>query len=173
MLSTLPGSLAEVLDHAAIANVLTGYSYGVDMRDWPLYRSIFVDRLEVVLPWMDIHETVDTDDWVARVAQTIAPFDGTQHRMTNVAIALDGDEAWLHTQMTARHMLVIDGTEHIQSIGGYYRHRVVRTGDGWRIACLGLFVTWEQGDRGLFELAAQRGPRPRRDVGEQGMTCQL
>ncbi|WP_156679944.1 nuclear transport factor 2 family protein [Sphingomonas profundi] len=169
MIGAAPATLADLIDRAAIADLLNGYAYGIDRRDWPLYRSIFTDRLEVDLAWSGVDASMPADEWVATVRATLAPFDATQHRMTNIAIDLGADEAILRTQMTARHMLVEDGAERHHLIGGYYTHRVVRAGGGWRIARLGLTIMWEQGDRGLFDRAAARGPRTRADVGEQGM----
>ncbi len=164
-----PATLADLLDRAAITELVNGYAYGIDRRDWALYRSIFADRLEVDLAWSGIVETMGVDRWVATVAQMLAPFDATHHRMTNVSIDLDGNRATLFAQMVARHMLEIDGVQHMHRIGGHYTHHVVREAGGWRITRLGLIITWEEGDRGLFDRAAARGPRPRADVGTQGM----
>lgn len=152
-------------DRAEIAELINDYAYGIDLRDWRRYRAIFADPLTVDLAWSGVAETMAADAWVAMVCGNLAPFDATQHRMTNLAIALDGDRGTLRAQMTARH--VLDGRSHL--IGGYYAHDLVRTAAGWKITRLGLVISWEEGDRGLFEQAAARGPRPRADVGTQGM----
>ncbi len=169
MIGAAPASLADLIDRAAIADLLNGYAYGIDRRDWPLYRSIFADRLAVDLAWSGVDATMAAGEWVSTVCATLAPFDATQHRMSNIAVDLAGDTAILRCQMTARHMLVVDGAEQHHLIGGYYTHDVVRTAAGWRIARLCLTIMWEQGDRGLFALAAERGPRARVDVGMAGL----
>ena len=158
-------SLADLIDRAACSDLVDHYAYGVDRRDWPLYRSIFADEITADFAWSGVVETMAADVWVGKVAATLSPFDATQHRMSNVLVALDGDRGKVRAQMIARH--VLDGEMH--AIGGYYTHDVVRAGTGWRIARLALAVTWEQGDRSLFERAAARGPRERSDVGTQGM----
>lgn len=166
---TAPATLADLLDRAAIADLLNGYAYGIDRRDWALYRSIFADRLDVDLAWSGVATTMAADEWVATVCATLSPFDATLHRMTNIAIGLDGDRGTLGCQMTARHMLEIGGAQHVHMLGGRYEHEVARIDGMWRIAKLRLVITMEQGDRGLFERAGALGARPRIDVGVQGM----
>ena len=52
---------------------------------------------------------------------------------------------------------------------GTHRDRLVRTEAGWKIAACQLVITWEEGDRALFERARAAGPRPRVDVGTAGI----
>lgn len=165
-LPSVPTSLDELIDRAAIGDVVHGYATGVDRRDWALYRSIFTDRLDVdFTSWAGIRETMDADQWVAMVRATLAPFDATEHRLSNLVVTLDGDRACCVAQMNARHML--DGR--FQILGGFYTHQLVRTADGWRIAGCTLMITWEEGDRALFDEARERGPRARVDVGLAGI----
>lgn len=139
--------VAALLDKAEIAELLNGYAYGVDRRDWALYRSIFADPLSVDLAWSGVATTMTADEWTAMVAATLAPFDATLHRMTNIAIVVDGDEGTLTCQMTARHMIEIDGIQNVHMLGGRYEHSVARVDGRWLIAGLKLVITIEQGDR--------------------------
>jgi 3-phenylpropionate/cinnamic acid dioxygenase small subunit len=166
MRATPAATLADLIDRAAISDLVDHYAHGVDRRDWALYRSIFADDVTADFAWSGVVETMTADSWVEKVAATLSPFDATQHRMSNYLIALEGDRGRVRAQMIARH--VLEGEMH--AIGGYYTHDVVRNGAGWRIARLALVITWEQADRGLFERAAARNPRERDDVGGQGMT---
>lgn len=160
-----PADLADVLDREAIRDVKQAYAYGVDQRDWPLYRSIFTDEVDFdFYDWAQIRERIAADRWVEMVKETLAPFDATQHVFTGHFITLEGDSATCVTSMTARHQL---GDE-AQSMGGYYTERFLRTAAGWKIAACRLNITWEEGDRALFERAAARGPRARSDIGMQG-----
>ena len=36
--------LQDLLDRAAIIDVMSAYATGLDARDWPLWRSIFLDE---------------------------------------------------------------------------------------------------------------------------------
>ncbi|WP_221795177.1 nuclear transport factor 2 family protein [Aquisediminimonas sediminicola] len=165
-LLSAPLSVQHLLDRAAIADLKYAYAYGVDQRDWALYRSIFTDRIEIdFFDWAGIRDVWDADQWVATVKETLAPFDATQHVFSNPLITLNGDSAICVTTMTARHVL----GEEAQILGGYYTERMDRTEAGWKIAACSLKITWEEGDRDLFARAAALGPRPRRDVGAQGI----
>lgn len=155
-----PQGLQDLLDRAAITDLRHAYAHGIDRRDWALYRGIFADRVDVDFStWAGIRESFAADDWVALVKQTLAPFDATQHSFSNLFITLDGNRATCMTNMTAKH--VLDGQSQI--LGGYYVDRLARTAQGWKITACQLVVTWEEGDRALFDRAAARGPRPRID----------
>ena len=164
-----PRDLKDLLDRAAIADVVHGYAHGVDRRDWALYRSIFTDEVDIDFStWGNLKQRYAADVWVGMVRQTLACFDATQHTLTNLAITLDGDTATCIAKMTARHVLLAEGASHSQTLGGYYTNRLVRLAAGWKIAGCALMITWEEGDRALFEQAQARGTRSRIDVGMQG-----
>jgi len=135
-----------------------------------MYRSIFADQVDIdFFTWAGIRERYQADAWVAAVKDTLACFDSTQHTMSNLSIGLAGDEAICVASMTARHNLMIDGRREFQILGGHYTDRMVRQPDGWKIAGCALMITWEEGDRALFEKAHALGPRSRVDVGMQGV----
>lgn len=163
-LPTPPAGLQDLLDRAAIMDIILSYATGVDRRDWALYRSIFTDRIEIDFStWSGMKETIAADEWVAMVHNTLACFDATQHTLTNLVITLDGDRARCVAAMTARHYLVESGIGTSQLLGGFYTDDLVRTASGWRIAACNLVITWEEGDRALFERAQALGVRPRID----------
>lgn len=165
-LLSAPSNVQDLLDRAAIVDLKYAYAHGVDQRDWVLYRSIFADRIEIdFFDWAGIRDVWDADLWVETVKSTLAPFDATQHAFSNPLVTLHGDSATCVTTMTARHVL----GEEAQILGGYYTERMDRTATGWKIAACGLKITWEEGDRDLFARAAALGPRPRRDIGAQGI----
>lgn len=162
-----PASLQDLIDRATVGDTILNYATGIDRRDWTLYRSIFADEVEFDFEtWSgEPPSTVSADVWVASVRETLACFDATAHVITNHVIALAGDEAAIVAHMTATHYF----ENETQVLGGYYTDRLVRRGAGWRIVGCRLTITWEQGDRGLFERARRRGPRARIDVGTEGM----
>ncbi len=163
---TTATSLHNLLDRAAISDVVLNYATGIDRRDWALYRSIFTDVVAFdFTTWSGVREDMAADAWVASVRQTLACFDATQHTMSNHVITLDADRATITVHMHALHQF--EGE--LQELGGFYTHGLIRTPAGWKIASCRLVITWERGDRALFERAAVRGPRARIDVGEQGI----
>lgn len=148
----------DLLDRARITDHVLGYATGIDRHDWGLYRSIFTDQLTVDFSsWSgEPAATMSADDWVAGVRATLEPFDATQHVLTNFVIDIDGSEASCTCYMAAHHHLVTGELREMHSIGGYYVHQLRRNGDGWLIHHTQLNVTWEMGDRALFQQAAVR-----------------
>ncbi len=164
---SLPETLQDLIDRAHISDTVLRYATGIDRRDWPLYRSIFADAVEVDFEtWSHEPARIWTAEaWVASVRATLAPFDATSHMLTNHVITLDGDEATLTAHMVALHYF--DGET--QELGGFYTHRLRREATGWKICRCRLVITWERGSRSLFERAAARGPIARIDVGAAGI----
>lgn len=159
-------TVQDLIDRAAVFDVVLDYATGIDRRDWPLYRSIFADEVEFDFStWRGVKTRMSADDWVAQVKDTLAGFDATQHNMTNPVVTLNGDEATIVVYVVARHYF---GGE-MQTLAGFYTDRLVRTGAGWKIAACRLVITSEQGDRALFDRARAAGPRVRVDVGAQGI----
>lgn len=168
-LPNAPASLIDLIDRASITDVVNAYAHGIDRRDWALYRSIFAEEVDIdFFTWAGIRTRYAAKDWVALVRATLAPFDSTQHTFTNLAIRLRGSEATCTVNMTARHNLMVDGRMESQTLGGYYTDQLVRGAQGWRIAGCALMITWEEGDRKLFERASALGARARIDVGLEG-----
>ncbi|GAA0486275.1 hypothetical protein GCM10009096_31320 [Parasphingorhabdus litoris] len=149
----------DLIDRAKITDHVLKYATGIDWHQWDLYRSIFADEIMLDFSsWSgDPASIMPADDWVAGVRATLEPFDATQHVLTNFVIDLKEDRANCICYMAAHHHLVVDGERQMHSIGGYYVHELERAGEGWLIHKTQLNVTWEMGDRGLFELAARRG----------------
>jgi hypothetical protein len=148
----------DLVDRAKITDHVLRYATGIDRHDWTLYRSIFTDQLTVDFSsWSgEPAASMNADAWVAGVRATLEPFDATQHVLTNFVIEVDGIEASCTCYMAAHHHLVTGDLREMHSIGGYYVHHLRRTAAGWLIHQLQLNVTWEIGDRALFEQAALR-----------------
>jgi len=150
-----------LVDRARITDHVLRYATGIDRRDWKLYRSIFADPLTVDFSsWSgEPSAMISADEWVAGVRATLEPFDATQHVLTNFLIEVDGDSAMCTCYMAAHHHLISGDLREMHSIGGYYVHHLHRAADGWLIHQTQLNVTWEMGDRALFEQAALRAGR--------------
>lgn len=153
-------SLETLIDRAAISDAVLRYATAVDTRDWALYRSVFADPLTVdFASWSGEPElTLPVDEWVELVRKTLSGFDATQHLSSNHVITVTGDTAICVSYMVARHYLVENGERLMHSIGGHYTNRLVRAADDWKISHCMLTVTWEMGERKLFEIAAGRPP---------------
>jgi 3-phenylpropionate/cinnamic acid dioxygenase small subunit len=143
-------ALQWLIDRAAISDTILAYATGVDGRDWALYRSIFTDMIDIDFStWSGLKTRMSADAWVAIVRATLSCFDATQHNITNHVITVNGDEADITANMIARHSFKGE----LQSLGGFYTHHLLRASPGWKIAACKLVITWEQGDRTLFDRA--------------------
>jgi len=146
-------------DHSTIVRRVYEYAYGIDTRDWALYRSIFVSEID-----MDFSSyngapasRMRADDWVAGCRLLFTNLDATQHSMSNPLVDIDGDRARCRMYMQAEHFLHNTQGDAGFALGGYYDDRLIRTAEGWRIAAVTLNVLWSRGNRHIMELAHARG----------------
>jgi hypothetical protein len=151
-------TLETLIARAEISDVVNRYATGIDRRDWGLYRSIFADEADFDFTTWSGGEPrrLKGDDWVAGVRDALSGFDATQHLSTNHVHTIEGDVATCVSYMIALHYLVIDGDRQMQGLGGYYTNKLRRGAGGWTIHACTLTVTWEMGDRGLFQIAGRR-----------------
>ena len=151
--------LEQLLDRAAITDVVNRYATGLDRRDWPLLRSIFDDEIDMEYTSVGIKAgRYSADRWVRSSEVLFAGFGPTQHTLTNHAIEVRGDAAHCVMYMRAEHFIEQDApAENRWTIGGYYTVDLARLANGWRINAMGLHVTWQTGNRELSNLAIERG----------------
>jgi 3-phenylpropionate/cinnamic acid dioxygenase small subunit len=115
-------------DRQDICDLLVRYATGIDRRDWPLFRTVFTDDCELDYGEIGAWDTVDA---VTEFMQRSHAAGQTLHRMSNHAIALDGDRATARTYVDM--IMVSDNKSGVNAVG-YYDDEIVRTDDGWRIA---------------------------------------
>ncbi len=150
-------------DHTAITRRVYEYAYGIDTRDWDLYRSIFVDEIEMDFSSYNGNPgaSMKADDWVAGCRVLFTGLDATQHSMSNPLVDIDGERARCRMYMQAEHFFSNQLSNQKGSsdfaIGGYYDDRLVRITEGWQIEAVTLNVLWSRGNRHIMELAAKLG----------------
>ncbi len=149
----------EFADFNNITRKVYEYAYGIDTRDWTLYRSIFADDVRMTFTSYNGNPPADmrADDWVANVKVLFTGLDATQHSMSNPLVEVEGDHARCRMYMQAAHFFVTDQGDNEYTLGGYYDDQLVRTGDGWKISAVTLNVLWHRGNRHIMELASQVG----------------
>lgn len=117
-------------DEHDIERVLVRYATGIDRRDWELFRTCFTDDVradyEGLEPWHS------ADEITAFMAERHADMGHTMHRLSNLAIEVDGDTATARTYVDAV-LMASDGQTGLNP-RGFYDDELVRTPDGWRIA---------------------------------------
>ena len=146
-------------DRLNVAETVYRYAYGVDTRDFALYRSIFADRVAVDFASFHGGDAVvmTADQWVAGVRPLLGALAATQHLMTNPVTSIDGDAATCRMYVQAHHVYRADDPASWYRIGGYYDDTLVRSADGpagWLLTGVTLTVLWRRGDPGIMALAA-------------------
>lgn len=120
-------------DRQDISDLLVRYATGIDRRDWPLFRTVFTDDCQLdygeIGSWSGVDAVTDFMEKVHAMAGH------TLHRLSNQAVAIDGDNAVARTYVDALIMSADDqsGGQGVNGIG-FYDDEIVRTPEGWRIA---------------------------------------
>ena len=122
--------MTERSDIQDISDVLVRYATGIDRRDWPLFRTVFTDDCQLDYGEIGTWQGVDavTDFMVA--AHEMAGH--TMHRITNQAVAVDGDTATARAYVDA--LIMAQDNKSGVNAAGYYDDEFVRTDEGWRLA---------------------------------------
>lgn len=119
-------------DEAQIADVLVRYATGIDFKDWELFRTCWTDDVDA--DYGDVGRFTGADaltDLMARIHGGMGP---TYHRLSNIAVTVDGDRATARSYVHALLMAIPDDAASWVEAIGHYDDEVVRTPDGWRIA---------------------------------------
>ena len=126
-------TLQDIADRIEIDDLLTRYATALDAKDWHLFSTCFTPdaRIDYSAAGGITGALPEVREWLASV---MAAFPMTQHLVTNKAVRLDGDTATCRSCLF-NPMGVPEGDGMAVWLeGGYYRDRLVRTADGWRIA---------------------------------------
>ncbi|MBO6702276.1 MAG: nuclear transport factor 2 family protein [Pseudomonadales bacterium] len=150
--------VARLKDKSDIQQTILNYAWGIDSRDWKLFRSIFADDL--VMDFSSYSgkpaSKITGDEWVAGCQAMLPGFDATQHVLTNFMIEVEEDEATAIVYMKAEHFIANVLGDNAHTLGGHYIHKLKRHGERWLIHATTLMVTWSRGNRQVYELARQR-----------------
>lgn len=141
-------ALADLLDRAALRELVDAYASGADRRDPVGQAAVFAEDGQVRLFTADptVSEPVDTITGRAALAATfsglVAQYDATTYLNGQSVLAVDGDTATGETYCLAHHLLHRDGARRLLVMAIRYLDRFARTPDGWRIARRDLVFDW-------------------------------
>lgn len=128
-------SLQEISDRLEIQELLTRYSHAVDTRDWDALDLVFTPDATIDLSVFG-GLSGDFAEVRAFLKSSMPYFASYQHLITNIVLDIDGDTARGRTACI--NPMVIDRQDgsqpHVLFCGLWYRDRLVRTAQGWRIA---------------------------------------
>ena len=144
--------LAEVADRLAMHDVLAKHSRGVDRADEAILKSAY---------WSDA--TVEYGgfegsayEFCEMLPGAIAHYARTQHRVTNIAIDQDGDDARVESYVTAYHYRTNDdGPDTEMTYLGRYLDTMKKRDNVWKISHRKILMDWNQN---VDATAAWEGP---------------
>jgi ketosteroid isomerase-like protein len=129
-------SLQEMSDRFEIQDLLVGYCYAVDDRDFDALDAYFT--ADAVIDYSEMVGVKGTlPEIKAFLAASLAPVTMFQHAVMTTQYKFDGDSA--ETRTVCFNPMVApgdDGQPQTLFFGLWYIHAFRRTADGWRIASL-------------------------------------
>jgi hypothetical protein len=153
-LAAVREELRVLADRAAIRDLFDRYIITIDTHDPEeydddRYRTIFTEDIRLKFP-VGGHEGIagiaDFETWAK------AKWLRTHHVTANCAVELDGDRAAIRAHGIGTHVHRPETLEELGEdaaplfvVGCTYAARAVRTGDGWRLRELTLYVQWTAG----------------------------
>ncbi|HEY8525291.1 MAG TPA: nuclear transport factor 2 family protein [Acidimicrobiales bacterium] len=140
-------------------DVATRLLLAVDTLDWDgvaaaLAPTVTTDYTSL---WGGEPETLAAGELIGRWRELLTGFDATQHLTGPVVVtSADGDRATCATTVRGYHHVAGAGGG-TWMCAGRYEMGLARTSGGWRVAAITLHVAYEDGDRGLVDVARSRG----------------
>ena len=128
-------TVQEMSDRFEIQDLIVGYCYAVDSRDWDAMDQFFT--ADAVIDYSEMVGVVGSlTEIKAFLSASLTPILAFQHAVSTTRYDIDGDRAQTKTVCT-NPMSVSDGTVADTLVFGlWYIHDYVRTADGWRISRL-------------------------------------
>jgi 3-phenylpropionate/cinnamic acid dioxygenase small subunit len=126
-------TLQAITDRIEIDDLLTRYATALDAKNWDLFSTCFTpDAFIDYTAAGGVKGTLtEVRQWLGDV---MAKFPMTQHLVTNRAIDIDGDTATCRSSLFNPMGLPDNDSLMVFFDGGYYRDKLLRTADGWRIS---------------------------------------
>ena len=140
-------NLQLLLDRYEISEMIIRFATALDLQDWSLFRSCFVDEIDV--DYSDFRgeppSRKKAEDFVneRRVALTGLK---TQHISTNHMIIVEGSTATCISCAVIHRFHPEKNEEDIFNTYGYYQHTLIRTLEGWKICKIKQTVFWNAGN---------------------------
>lgn len=123
-------TLSWLADRQACQDVMSSYAKGVDERDFDLYRSCFMDDVEIV--GFGENTVHGGDAWTEYVIGALDAYSATQHMLGPQLATIMGDEADCRTDVQAWHLMKDPGNKTL-TLWATYVTRMQRTPQGWKI----------------------------------------
>lgn len=125
--------IQEISDRLEIQDLLARYTLAIDSRDWDALDEVFTADAHIDYTAMG-GAAGGLGEIKRFLAEAMPIFESFQHLVGSSVVDIDGDEARART--ICHNPMVLKGGDdpHLLVCGLWYRDRLVRTADGWRIA---------------------------------------
>ena len=138
-------STRDLLDRAAVIDVVLGLARALDTKDWAACRRCFMDEIET--DYSDLRgeppSTVTADDFVT-LRRTALGRLTTLHLSTNHLVTVQGDRATC-VSAAVIYRFRPDDAERFDTFCAY-THILARTVSGWKISKVKQSVYWNTGN---------------------------
>jgi len=125
-------SMQEMSDRLEIQDLFVSYSHAIDQRDWDALDQVFTSDA-----FIDYTATGSVRGSLPEIKpfldQSLAQFSSFQHLVGTSKIVVKGDAAESRTILFNPLVLEHEGAPHVFFCGCWYRDKLVRTTEGWRI----------------------------------------
>jgi len=127
-------SVEEISDRLEINDLLVRYAEAIDSRDWKLLDTCFTTdaKVDYTSSGGIAGRYPEVRAWLEQV---LALFPAYMHLIGNIAVSFEDGGAKAKTYViNPMQFEAPDGSRGGFTVAAYYHDRLVRTGDGWRIA---------------------------------------
>lgn len=139
---SLEAAVQELVDRAAVCDLLLHYAHAVDRRDLEAVAACFTPG---ALYKGSLGEgTIEIA--LAALRDRIVQYASTMHFIGNQLVQIDGDRGSAETYAIAYHRLTGEDGPRNLTVGVRYLDDVVRTPQGWRISRREVRLEWERFD---------------------------
>jgi hypothetical protein len=152
-----------IADRDNVRTVVTRVSHEIDRRHWPELRALFAAVVTADYTSLFGGEVLEqkADDLIDGWRRAFAPVPTTQHLLGPVDAEVKGDAATAQCHVRAYHLCpgLPGGDEWL--VAGHYVFELAREAGAWRIRAMKLEVSYQSGNRKLFEEAGARAASSR------------
>ena len=140
-------AVAAALDQQAVNDLLVRYVHALDARDWYAVAGCFTADAVFVHPGGRVEGPSGV---VARAQAALGPLDASQHLLSSILVAVNGDDAEATSYFHAQHVRAGAPGGDLYVIAGTYRDRLRRTTEGWQIVERIQEYSWRSGNPGVI-----------------------
>ena len=137
-----------LVDEMEIVQVVDDVDNAVDAKDWTACRGFFLDEIDADFTSLagGSPGRMMADDLVGGWGTNLYSDKKSHHMRTNHKVTIDGHEPEVFSKDYALNILASGAGSDLWGVWGDYIHTLRRTGEGWRISGMSLFVKYARGN---------------------------